>query len=149
MDLAALGARPLELGLDLGSRMVLLAVLQGGVDIFDDLAFLARQPVPQDTCYQYFKEALIVWTLVQSQKWFKAHDVRMNCVAPGPVFTPILGEFVTQLGEARVQADSARIRRPSFADEVAPAIAFLCSDDARAIVGANLPVDGGFAASYL
>jgi len=73
----------------------------------------------------------------------------MNCVAPGPVFTPILGDFVTQLGQERVDADATRIKRPAFADEVAPALAFLCSDDARWINGVNLPVDGGFAASYL
>ena len=29
------------------------------------LAWLARRPVPQDSCYQYFKEALIVWTITQ------------------------------------------------------------------------------------
>ena len=44
--------------------------------------------------YAFSKEALIVWTLTQSQKLFLQHGVRMNCVAPGPVFTPILGDFV-------------------------------------------------------
>jgi len=113
------------------------------------LAFLARQPVPQDTCYQYFKEALIVWTTLQSQKWFLAHSVRMNCVAPGPVFTPILGDFVTMLGQERVQADAPRMKRPAFADEVAPVVAFLCSDASRWVSGINLPVDGGLASTYL
>lgn len=113
------------------------------------LAWLARHPVPQATCYEYFKEALIVWTMRRAQTLFVQHDVRMNCVAPGPTFTPILGEFVTQLGEARVAADAHRMKRPGLADEVAPAIAFLCSDDARWISGVNLPVDGGFAATYL
>lgn len=113
------------------------------------LAWLARHPVPQATCYEYFKEALIVWTMRRGHGLFLERGVRMNAVAPGPVFTPILGEFVTQLGLERVQADASRMKRPSFADEVAPVITFLLSDDARAIVGANLPVDGGFAASYL
>ena len=113
------------------------------------LAWLAKQPVAQHGCYEYFKEALIVWTLQRSQSLFRQYGVRMNCVAPGPVFTPILGDFVTQLGEERVQADAQRMKRPAFADEVAPALAFLCSDDARWINGVNLPVDGGFAATYL
>jgi NAD(P)-dependent dehydrogenase (short-subunit alcohol dehydrogenase family) len=113
------------------------------------LAWLARNPVPQATCYEYFKEALIVWTMLRSHSFFMERGIRMNCVAPGPVFTPILGEFVAQLGEARVAADAHRIKRPGFSDEIAPAIAFLCSDASRWISGVNLPVDGGFAATYL
>ncbi|MEK8031446.1 coniferyl-alcohol dehydrogenase [Ideonella sp. DXS29W] len=113
------------------------------------LAFLARHPVPQETCYQYFKEALIVWTIAQSQKWFLAHGVRMNCVAPGPVFTPILGDFVQMLGQERVQKDAHRMKRPALADEVAPVVAFLCADESRWVSGINLPVDGGLASTYL
>lgn len=113
------------------------------------LAWVARHPVAHAGCYEYFKEALIVWSMQRSHSLFMQRDVRMNCVAPGPVFTPILGEFVAQLGAERVQADAARMKRPALADEVAPAIAFLCSDDSRWINGANLPVDGGFAATYV
>ena len=40
--------------------------------------------------------------------------------------------------------------RPSaFADEIAPAVVFLCSDAARWINGVNLPIDGGLASTYL
>ena len=77
-------------------------------------AWLDKHPVPDETCYQYFKEALIVWTYAQSQKWFMEHSVRMNSVAPGPVFTPILGDFVSMLGEERVQRDAHRMKRPAL-----------------------------------
>jgi NAD(P)-dependent dehydrogenase (short-subunit alcohol dehydrogenase family) len=113
------------------------------------LAWLARHEVPQETCYQYFKEALIVWTYTQSQKWFLGKGVRMNCVAPGPVFTPILGDFVTMLGQERVQADAHRMKRPALADEIAPVIAWLCSNDSRWVSGTNIPVDGGLASTYI
>jgi len=112
-------------------------------------AWLDTHPVPSDTCYQYFKEALIVWTYVQSQKWFMQHSVRMNSVAPGPVFTPILGDFVSMLGEERVQRDAHRMKRPAYADEVAAAIGFLCSDESRWISGINLPVDGGLVSTFI
>lgn len=113
------------------------------------LAWLAKHPVAQETCYQYFKEALIVWTFAQSQPWFLERGVRMNCIAPGPVFTPILGDFVTMLGLERVEKDAHRMKRPALADEIAPAVAFLCSDDARWVSGINLPVDGGLASTYI
>lgn len=115
----------------------------------DGQAWLEQHPVPQATCYQYFKEALIVWTLTQSQKLFMQHNVRMNCVAPGPVFTPILGDFVQMLGQERVEKDAHRMKRPAFSDEIAPVIAFLCSDASRWVSGINLPVDGGLASTYL
>lgn len=115
----------------------------------DGQAWLAQHPVPQETCYQYFKEALIVWTTTQSQPIFMQHNVRMNCVAPGPVFTPILGDFVQMLGNERVEKDAHRMKRPAFSDEVAPVIAFLCSDAARWVSGVNLPVDGGLASTYI
>jgi NAD(P)-dependent dehydrogenase (short-subunit alcohol dehydrogenase family) len=111
--------------------------------------WLKEHPVPQETCYQYFKEALIVWSFAQSQKWFLEKSVRMNCVAPGPVFTPILGDFVAMLGNERVEKDAHRMKRPAYADEVAAAVAFLCSDAARWISGVCLPVDGGLASTYI
>ncbi|RVC36462.1 SDR family oxidoreductase, partial [Mesorhizobium sp. M4A.F.Ca.ET.090.04.2.1] len=64
-------------------------------------------------------------------------------------FTPILGDFITMLGQDRVEVDSGRMKRPAFADEIAPAVVFLCSDAARWINGVNLPVDGGLASTYL
>lgn len=111
-------------------------------------AWLAKNPVPQETCYQYFKEALIVWTMKRSFDLFMKHDIRMNSVAPGPVFTPILGDFVTMLGQERVERDAGLMKRPALADEVAGPVVFLCSDDSRWVVGANLPIDGGIAAVY-
>lgn len=112
-------------------------------------AWLAEHPLPANSSYQYFKEALIVWSLVQAQPWFLTHSVRMNCVAPGPVFTPILGDFVEMLGQTRIETDAHRIKRPAYPDEVAAAIAFLCADEARWINGVNLPVDGGLASTYV
>jgi len=112
-------------------------------------AWLAANPVPQATCYQYFKEALIVWTYAQAQRWFLEFGIRMNCVAPGPVFTPILGDFVTMLGEERVANDAPRMKRPGFGDEIAPPVTFLLSDAARWINGINLPIDGGLASTYI
>jgi len=137
------------LGAEWPQRLAPHKALAETADFEAGLAWLADKPVPQETCYQYFKEALIVWTVTQSQQWFLEKGVRMNCVAPGPVFTPILGDFVAMLGEERVQKDAHRMKRPALADEIAPVVAFLCSDASRWISGVNLPVDGGLASTYL
>lgn len=111
--------------------------------------WLAANPVDQKTCYQYFKEALIVWTAQIALPTLKEHNIRVNTVAPGPVFTPILGDFVTMLGEKQVQKDAERMIRPALADEVGDVISFMCADESRWICGANIPVDGGFASTYM
>jgi NAD(P)-dependent dehydrogenase (short-subunit alcohol dehydrogenase family) len=115
----------------------------------DGESWLAGAQITQESCYQYFKEALIVWSKKRGYEMFMQHDIRMNSVAPGPVFTPILGEFVQMLGEERVASDAANIKRPAIADEIAPPILFLCSDAARWVTGINLPVDGGIDALYV
>lgn len=137
------------LGAEWPARLALHRALASTPSFAAGQAWLEAHPVPQETCYQYFKEALIVWTTTQSQTLFMEHDVRMNCVAPGPVFTPILGDFVQMLGNERVEKDAHRMKRPAFSDEVAPVIAFLCSDASRWVSGVNLPVDGGLASTYV
>jgi NAD(P)-dependent dehydrogenase (short-subunit alcohol dehydrogenase family) len=137
------------LGAEWPQRLALHKTLGAVGGFAEGEAWLNEHPVSAATCYQYFKEALIVWTQVQAQPWFLRTSVRMNCVAPGPVFTPILHEFVTMLGAERAQADAHRMKRPAYADEVAPVIAFLCADESRWINGVNIAVDGGLASTYL
>lgn len=137
------------LGVEWPARLELHRALGATASFAEGAAWLRDHPVPQATCYQYFKEALIVWTLTQSQEIFLERGVRMNCVAPGPVFTPILGDFVQMLGPERVEQDAHRMKRPAFSDEVAPVIAFLCSDASRWVSGINLPVDGGLSSTYV
>jgi NAD(P)-dependent dehydrogenase (short-subunit alcohol dehydrogenase family) len=80
------------------------------------------------------------------QPLFKARGVRVNAVSPGAVVTPIFKEFRQLFGDTRVD-DITRVGRAGTAPDVAPAALFLCSDGARWINGANLPVDGGLEAS--
>jgi NAD(P)-dependent dehydrogenase (short-subunit alcohol dehydrogenase family) len=76
------------------------------------------------------------------------YRIRVNAVAPGPVMTP--GALaIGPLGNKPLTPKYAR-RAPLSAevqaDEVAGAVAFLLSDDARAITGVVLPVDAGYLA---
>jgi len=68
-------------------------------------------------------------------------NVRVNSVVPGPIVTPIWDE-VTQ-DELDLTATETALGRMGTPEEVAAAIAFLASDDASFITGAQLVVDGG------
>ena len=113
----------------------------------DGEAWLSANPVADERAYPYFKEALIVWTRCIAGAWAKEYGVRVNCVSPGPVATPILNEFRRSLGEARVQADIDMVGRAGTPDDIAPLVAFLCDPLSRWINGADIACDGGLAAA--
>jgi len=91
--------------------------------------------------YFFTKEALIVWTMMNRWTW-RDRGIRMNCVSPGPVETPILPDFLETLGE-RAEEDMKVMDRAGRPEDIAPVIAFMCSDGSNWIRGANIPVDGG------
>ncbi len=121
------------------------------VDIegFPDVASVAASHDAVDEIgYPLSKELLLLWTFrAAHQARFKQRGIRVNAISPGPVQTPILAQFRSVLGNARVDSDIARVGRSGTASDIAPAILFLCSDGARWINGANIPVDGGLEAS--
>ncbi len=72
--------------------------------------------------------------------------VTVNCVAPGPITTPMTRDFYTP--ETKMAYESMiPMRRLGTADEVAHAIAFLVSDSASYVNGITLVVDGGYLAA--
>jgi len=79
-----------------------------------------------------------------------AEGIRANCVCPGSVDTDMIHEAWELTGDAAAAAKAWAAKHPlgriATADEVARAILFLASDEARFITGAALPVDGGITA---
>jgi NAD(P)-dependent dehydrogenase (short-subunit alcohol dehydrogenase family) len=70
---------------------------------------------------------------------YSASGVRVNAIAPGPVYTPTPSgpEFITALGE------TTPMHRASQPEEIAEVIAFLASPRASYITGATVAADGG------
>ena len=68
--------------------------------------------------------------------------VRVNCIAPGPVYTPMVAESMTPERRA-VRAKAAPLGIEGNAWDIGYAALFLVSPEARWITGQVLPVDGG------
>ncbi|KAL3519799.1 hypothetical protein ACH5RR_017948 [Cinchona calisaya] len=86
-----------------------------------------------------------------ASKGLGEYGIRVNCVSPGPVATPLTCDAFQMSAEdveRSFEADFA-IKKSGFlkAKNVADAVLFLASDDAQFITGHNLAVDAGYVPS--
>ena len=94
--------------------------------------------------YAPAKAAVISMTECLAAEWGRS-QVRVNAVAPGYTRTPALQAAIDsgRRDPSALEQNSA-LGRMVEPDEIADAVAFLASDDARAITGITLPVDAGW-----
>lgn len=120
-----------------------------GLEFEDVERFIRAHNITNDEGRSYFftKEALVVWTMKNRWTW-RDRGIRMNCVSPGPVETPILNDFKATLGE-RAKEDTTVNDRVGRIDDVAPVVCFLLSDMTHWFRGTNLMVDGGMSSHIL
>jgi NAD(P)-dependent dehydrogenase (short-subunit alcohol dehydrogenase family) len=73
--------------------------------------------------------------------------VRVNCVLPGNIVTPVAANVISTLPDSdeleELRRQSSMIGTPGNAWDIAAAVVFLASDEARWITGVTLPVDAG------
>ena len=86
--------------------------------------------------YSATKAALAALTRAWAAE-FSPSGVRVNTIAPGPVYTGAPAERIAALGATTLFGRAAQ------ADEIADAIAFLASSASGYVTGAVIPVDGG------
>ncbi|MBJ7483138.1 coniferyl-alcohol dehydrogenase [Brevundimonas sp.] len=98
--------------------------------------------------YAFSKEALIVWTLQQSQSLIR-RGIRINATSPGAVQTPMLVDIETRVPGEVIDAVAQPIGRRSTPVEQAWPLLMLASDAAAYINGVDLAVDGGWAAGMM
>ena len=101
---------------------------------------------PQMPAYSASKHGVVGLTKTAAIE-VAARGIRVNAVCPGPTLTPLV-EAVAKDTPGIIDAINSRlpIGRMASPDEVAQAVAWLCSDEAPYVVGGIFPVDGGYVA---
>ncbi|MGC2193996.1 MAG: SDR family NAD(P)-dependent oxidoreductase [Terriglobales bacterium] len=101
---------------------------------------------PQAASYCAAKAGVLNLTRAMAIDYGK-HNIRVNCICPGDVDTPMLHSECRQLGEEPAafmqEAANRPLARVGTPDDVANAVLFLASAMASWITGAHLVVDGG------
>jgi NAD(P)-dependent dehydrogenase (short-subunit alcohol dehydrogenase family) len=135
----------------LGLVMVTKAVTehmkhQGGaiVNVGSISSFIAQ---PNLFAYSFTKAAILQLTRNMALD-LAPHNIRVNCVCPGPILTPaLLNKYDSNLVEIdREEGGKTFLQRVGQPREVGSAVLFLASKESSYITGASLMVDGGYTA---
>jgi hypothetical protein len=115
--------------------------LKKGAAIINVASIQAYQPKASILDYAATKGAIVTFTKGLAQELIE-RGIRVNCVAPGPVWTPLIaqsfsGEQVKEFGQG------SPMERPAQPAELAPAFVFLASEESRYVNGEVLGVTGG------
>jgi 2-hydroxycyclohexanecarboxyl-CoA dehydrogenase len=136
------------IGVMRATHAVLPAMIErGGGRIVNVASEAGRVGSSGSAAYSAAKGGVIAFTKTIAREGAR-YGVLCNAVAPGPIDTPLLHRAETELGPiGRKVIDTmvagTALRRMGHPDEVAAAIAFLCSDDASYVTGQTLGVSGG------
>jgi len=115
--------------------------MKKGSGIVNTASVQAYHPNPGILDYATTKGAIVNFTKGLAQSLIE-RGIRVNCVAPGPVWTPL----VVQSFDAKKNekfGENYPMERPAQPAELAPSYVFLASDESRYVNGEVLGVTGG------
>jgi NAD(P)-dependent dehydrogenase (short-subunit alcohol dehydrogenase family) len=132
----------------LAMRREIEAMLAGGKPgtIVNTASTLALRGAPTASPYSSSKHGVIGLTRTAAIE-YAPYGIRINAVAPGAIDTPMMDETFERFpGYREALLGFVPMERMGRPDEVAHAIAWLCSDGASFITGEYLTVEGGLLA---
>jgi NAD(P)-dependent dehydrogenase (short-subunit alcohol dehydrogenase family) len=125
-----------------GLRAVAPAMREaGGGSIVNMASVSGIRPTRGEAPYSAAKAGVIALSMSAALEY--APNVRVNCVSPGVIETPLTQVAVADDDLRRGVEAGTPLGRIGTADEVAGVVLFLCSDLSTYVTGQNVVVDGG------
>lgn len=118
-----------------------LKYLKPGSAIINTTSVTAYKGSPQLLDYSATKGAIVTFTRSLSQA-LVSRGIRVNGVAPGPIWTPLIPATFSEDHVAHF-GENVPLKRPGQPEEVAPSYVFLASNDSSYIAGQILHPNGG------
>ncbi|MBB3969267.1 SDR family oxidoreductase [Mucilaginibacter phyllosphaerae] len=115
--------------------------LKAGDSIINTTSVTAYRSSPNLIDYSSTKGAITTFTRSLATNLVKK-NIRVNAVAPGPVWTPLI---VSTFDEEKIKefGSETAMKRAGQPSEIGPAYVFLASDDASFITGQVIHINGG------
>jgi NAD(P)-dependent dehydrogenase (short-subunit alcohol dehydrogenase family) len=105
----------------------------------NDFTIYENTVINPPAAYSAIKGGLINFTRYLASMYGQ-HGIRVNCVSPGGIFDNQPEPFV------KAYEKKVPMKRMGKPDDIAPAVSFLMSEEAKYITGQNLIIDGGWTA---
>jgi len=115
--------------------------MRAGAAIVNTTSINAKNPSPNLLAYATTKGAIANFTAGLAQMVAKK-GVRVNCVAPGPIWTPLIPSTMPR-EQVKSFGKNTPLGRAGQPAELAPAYVLLASDEGSYMTGAMIPVTGG------
>jgi NAD(P)-dependent dehydrogenase (short-subunit alcohol dehydrogenase family) len=115
--------------------------LSPGSAVINVASIQAYQPSPQLLAYASTKGAIVTFSKALAEEG-AAKGIRVNVVAPGPVWTPLIPSTMPA-EKAKHFGEDSPLGRPAQPAELAPLFVFLASPEASYITGEVVGVTGG------
>jgi len=115
--------------------------LEPGASVIVTASIQSFDPGPDLLDYAMTKAALVAFTRALAEEQAE-RGVRVNAVAPGPIWTPLIPATGWE-EKQRHFGENTPLGRPGQPAELAGAYVYLASEDASYVSGAVLPVTGG------
>ncbi|RVD55351.1 MAG: SDR family oxidoreductase [Mesorhizobium sp.] len=129
--------------LTLATRLVPAMAKRGWGRVVATGSVMARRPRAETIVYASLKAAQLTAVRAMARD-VAPHGVTMNVVSPGAIETEATAERYRDAAFRQAVAAKIPAGRHGQPDDVVGAFVFLCSDAARYITGADIPVDGGW-----